>query len=98
VNIKKDTVYAATIVISVLFIIIGNNVFKAYNTESYDDIEVNKAKVILIDNIEETPGCFEDLTDKSINFSAKYLAAKKKVRLYPAFNILIICLLCRIKK
>ena len=77
-SIKNNTVCFATVVISVLFIVIGNNVFKDYNMESYDDIEVNKAKVISIDNIEETPGYFEDLIDKNINFSAKILSGKEK--------------------
>lgn len=77
-SIKNNTVCFATVVISVLFIVTGNNVFKDYNMESYDDIEVNKAKVISIDNIEETPGYFEDLIDKNINFSAKILSGKEK--------------------
>lgn len=50
-DIKNSAVYVITIVASLLFILIGNRAFSNYSIESYDDIDVYKAKVVSINTV-----------------------------------------------
>ncbi|MFA7501807.1 MAG: YibE/F family protein [Anaerovoracaceae bacterium] len=77
-DIKNSAVYVITIVASLLFILIGNRAFSDYSIESYDDIDVYKAKVVSIDTVEDVPGFFEGDVDRNVFFTAKILNGAEK--------------------
>lgn len=77
-DIKNSAVYVITIVASLLFILIGNRAFSNYSIESYDDIDVYKAKVVSIDTVEDVPGFFEGDVDRNVFFTAKILNGAEK--------------------
>lgn len=77
-DIKNSAVYVITIVASLLFILIGNRAFSNYSIESYDDIDVYKAKVVSINTVEDVPGFFEGDVDRNIFFTAKILNGAEK--------------------
>lgn len=70
---KDMLVYVATIFVSILIIIVGNNIFTSYNIESHDDTEFYRAIILSIDDIVETEVLtyFEAFDLRSINFTAR---------------------------
>ena len=74
-NLKNLLVFVSTVVITIIFIIVGYNLFKDFGTESSDDAEIYRAKVVSVDNIEEKENYFGNM-DKIISFTAKIKSGK----------------------
>lgn len=69
-NIKSVVIYAITITVSILFIVIGYNAFKGFRTESDSDAVRLKAKVISVDRYDETLDFYHNIV-KTIYFTAE---------------------------
>lgn len=86
-NAKNNIIFIVTILVSLLFIFGGYNYFSDYKTENYDDVEIVRAKVLSIDNIEETESFLSNI-NKRISFTAEITSGKEKGQTHSIDQIL----------
>lgn len=80
-NYKNNIIFILTIIVSLLFIFGGYNFFSDYKKNIYEDLEVFQAKVLSIDNIEETESYLSNI-NKRISFTAEITKGKEKGKTY----------------
>ena len=74
---KNLAVYAATVILTLLFVYFGHKAFAGYNSEFADDAEIYTAKIISIDDISETGNYFGGM-DQVITFTARITGGAEK--------------------
>ena len=74
---KGSWVYALTVVLSVLFIVLGYNMFKDFHVESADNMTFYQAKVISIDGYEESLDYANNIIT-TISFTARFDEGEQK--------------------